>query len=119
MTDQELIALKERVAALDRLFTAQLSAQDEKVQLALSSAEKAITKAEIATEKRFEGVNEFRSALSDQASTFATRAVVDTQLEALRDRVGDLSGQVSRLLIALLLTVVGALISTIVYIVTR
>lgn len=32
-----------------------------------------VTKANLATEKRFDGVNEFRLQLKDQASTFITR----------------------------------------------
>lgn len=35
------------------------------VDAALAAAEKAVTKAEVATEKRLEGVNEFRKSLED------------------------------------------------------
>ena len=38
-----------------------------------ASQEKAILKAEVANEKRFESVNEFRKTLTDQAVSFATR----------------------------------------------
>jgi|ERR1051326_2162380 hypothetical protein len=108
MTDNDVPILVERIAGLDRFMTAALTAQDEKVQLALTSAEKAITKAETATEKRFEAVNEFRQTLSDQAATFATKEKVD-----------DLSAQVSRLLISLLITIVGVLIGALVLVATR
>lgn len=54
--------LAERLAALDRL-----------VQISFQNAEKALDKASTAMEKRFDGVNEFRSALSDQQQTFLTR----------------------------------------------
>ena len=40
---------------------------------ALQAAEKAVTKAELAAEKRFESVNEFRNQLKDQTGTFITR----------------------------------------------
>jgi hypothetical protein len=49
------------------------AAAKEAVQAALVSAEKAVGKAEVATEKRFESVNEFRAQLSDQAAHFSTR----------------------------------------------
>lgn len=40
---------------------------------ALASSKEAVTKAESATEKRFDSVNEFRATLTDQASRFVTR----------------------------------------------
>lgn len=58
---------------------------------AFENSQRAIDKADIATEKRFEGVNEFRAALADQATRFVTldqlRATAD-KLEAtiLRNR---------------------------------
>lgn len=48
-------------------------AQEQAVAFALASAEKAVTKAELAAEKRFESVNEFRNQLKDQTGTFITR----------------------------------------------
>jgi hypothetical protein len=57
------------------------------VQAALSASEKAVIKAETATEKRFEAVNEFRSTLSDQAQHFASRTEVQALLSGLADRV--------------------------------
>ena len=48
-------------------------AQEQAVTFALQSAEKAVTKAELAAEKRFESVNEFRDQLKDQTGTFITR----------------------------------------------
>lgn len=48
-------------------------AQEQAVAFALAASEKATTKADAANEKRFDGVNEFRSQLKDQAATFITR----------------------------------------------
>jgi hypothetical protein len=48
-------------------------AQEQAVAFALASAEKATLKADVSNEKRFDGVNEFRSQLKDQAGTFLTR----------------------------------------------
>jgi len=55
--------------------------------LRLRPSEKAIDKAEIATEKRFESVNEFRAQLSDQTNTFLPREVYDTNHRQFSDRV--------------------------------
>jgi hypothetical protein len=100
--------LAERVAGLDRL-----------VQVALQSSQEAITKAETATEKRFDAVNEFRATLSDQASTFATKEKVDGSVEALNTRMDGLERAVSRLLIALLTSIVAVLVSALVLVATR
>jgi hypothetical protein len=53
------------------------------IQAALSAAETAVNKAEVATEKRFDGVNEFRRALTDQTATFPTRDEVNVRIEAI------------------------------------
>lgn len=66
---------------------AALAAADRAVAAALAAAEKAVAKAEGAAERRFEGVNEFRKQLSDQASTFYPR-------EAAEQRLGDLAGKI-------------------------
>jgi hypothetical protein len=78
---------------------------EEKTALALSSADKAVIKAETATEKRFEGVNEFRQTLSDQASTFMPREEYNARHEALvsdmkklaSERIATIETQISRL----------------------
>jgi hypothetical protein len=56
-------------------------ANQEAVQAALAAAEKARDKAETAMDKRFDGVNEFRQTLSDQATSFPTRNEVAAQVE--------------------------------------
>lgn len=78
--DADSRSLSERIESLDRLTDAKfvthramLEAQAEKVALALAAAEKAIEKAEIAVEKRFDAINEFRKTINDQSATFATK----------------------------------------------
>lgn len=61
--------------------------QDRAVQAALQAAEKAVTKAEVAAEKRFDSVNEFRATLQDQASTFMPRAEAEIRVSSLQDKV--------------------------------
>lgn len=57
------------------------------VNAALQAAEKAVTKAEAASEKRFESVNEFRGTLTDQARTFIPRAEADLRMGTLEAQV--------------------------------
>lgn len=56
-------------------------------QQRFEAQEKALAKAEVATEKRFDGVNEFRQTLTDQAGTFALKAQVDVQIKALESKM--------------------------------
>lgn len=59
---------------LQREFHEHLIQYRHEVTLAFESSDRAITKAEMSTEKRFESVNEFRAQLGDQASRFLGRA---------------------------------------------
>lgn len=83
----EVARLEERVTALTRSVQDRFEANEKQTALAMSAAEKAVTKAETASEKRFEGVNEFRAVLTDQAKTLITRTEVDILIKGLNDRV--------------------------------
>lgn len=80
----EIAQLKEMILAIeaknkelrvaDALANEQrFKAQEQAIAFALAEKEKAIIKAELGTEKRFESVNEFRNQLKDQTGTFITR----------------------------------------------
>ena len=60
---------------------------ESKYNLMLAASEKAIIKAEIASERRFEGVNEFRAQLADQQATLARKAEVNIRFEALEKKL--------------------------------
>ncbi len=93
--DAGLVALKELLAERDVRYKQRAAAQDAAVKNALETSEKAITKAEGATERRFEGVNEFRQTLADQASTLMPRAEYTVQHRALEDKVTAVESRVS------------------------
>ena len=76
----------------EQRFEAQTSA----INAALLAARDAVNKAETATERRFEGVNEFRQALSDQTGTFITRVEFEAQRKAAEDRMRELAARVDR-----------------------
>lgn len=57
----------------------------------------AIQKAESATEKRFESVNEFRAQLNDVIGQFMPREVADAQFSELRRSISDLAEKVNKL----------------------
>lgn len=76
---------------------AALAAQKEQVREQLKNAEKAIDKAEMATEKRFESVNEFRSQLADQASMFMPRQEYDARHLSLIEQVASVGERLTRM----------------------
>ena len=54
---------------------------------AITAQKEAVVKVEIATEKRFESVNEFRSTLADQQRTFMPRIESERVYETIAARV--------------------------------
>lgn len=88
-----LVALiDERDRRYEQRFVSQLDA----VRNAQDSAQRATTKAEEASERRFAGVNEFRQTLSDQATRFITRAEVEIIAARMTDRILELDKKATR-----------------------
>jgi hypothetical protein len=85
-----LQALKEIIDERDRRYEDRFRAMDEKTSLALSSSEKAVQKAETATEKRFDSVNEFRGSLKDQAATLIPREEANAKFSSLEEKINQL-----------------------------
>lgn len=67
-------------------------AAEERTTVALTAADRAVVKAEMATEKRFDAVNEFRQTLADQASRLMPRAEVEQIVKGLNEKIDDLRG---------------------------
>ncbi len=77
----------------DRRYEQHFEAMDAKTTLALSASDKAVTKAEAATEKRFDTVNEFRATLSDQAGRLYSRAEAEAKFLAIEDKLSSIAAQ--------------------------
>lgn len=67
----------------------------EYVDVRFEGLDKAVTKAETATEKRFESVNEFRSALNDSNRLLMPRAEAERALQTLSDKLDALTHRVN------------------------
>lgn len=93
MTETVDAIARERIDALSLRLTEQMAAQALSTQIAMQAAEKAVNKAEAAAEKRFEGVNEFRQTLSDQAANFITRKEVEATMSGVNGTLKRLEGQ--------------------------
>ena len=92
--EAHVAVIKARVEAVEQLaieredrnkerFTAMKTAVDA----ALAASDRAVSKAEISTEKRFDSVNEFRAALQDQAALQVTRTEYTSQHQNLIDKI--------------------------------
>ncbi len=80
-------ALGDRFEAQQKALADALVAVESKGTVALAAAKEAVTKAEDASNKRFEGVNEFRKQLGDQALTFMSKDEGNARFKSLEDKV--------------------------------
>jgi hypothetical protein len=87
------VAFKELMHERDLRYTERAKSQDTAVATAMASAEKAILKAETATEKRLEGLNELKGMAENQAATFARKAEVELAQTAQDKRIDELTRQ--------------------------
>lgn len=88
-------------AEADRRYEQRFQDQEKAVAAALAAADRAVAKAELAANSRFDSVNEFRAQLTDQTATFLSRAEADTRTSALADRTDVALNNLSALLGAL------------------
>lgn len=89
-------AHEEAHAADSRALSAALQSQKEANFQALASSKEAVQKAEASSERRFESVNEFRSALSDQQRNLMPRTEVAAVMQAMQDKIDGLTHRLDR-----------------------
>lgn len=87
--------IEQRFVDQERFNSAAVAALEKSIQVALTAAQQAVNKAEAATEKRFDSVNEFRATLADQTGTLMPRAEAEIRLKTLTDRLDAISGIVT------------------------
>lgn len=96
----EPISLREHIAALmfqmDLRNQQRYDAQTTAINAALNAAKEAVIKAETATERRFDSVNEFRKTLSDQAATFVSRAEYLAGHASLAEKIDALASRLDK-----------------------
>lgn len=108
---QQIGQIREALNSAERLAQTRLTMLGAEVTAAAATAEQhvaqlrrereivtaaqmeAIAKAETATEKRFESVNEFRAQLSDTIANFLPREVADAQIGELRQQLTSLTNR--------------------------
>jgi hypothetical protein len=91
-TVRELFAImQERERANGQRF----DGQEKAVSAALAAAKEAVIKAEAASEKRFDSVNEFRNTLKDQQQTLLPRAEASVQFKIMQERLDAIDGRLT------------------------
>lgn len=73
----------------DRRLSEMIEAQEDRLTAAIRSIENAVTKAESATDRRLEAMNEFRAQMSDQARLFIPRAECEAALGQVARRADE------------------------------
>ena len=89
------IATQKTLISLREYVDIRFDAQEKAVNAALAAADRAVNKAEVASEKRFENMNEFRGALADSARLLMPRAEVEQSLKVLSNKVDMLEHRVN------------------------
>ena len=80
----------------EKRFEERFEAQKEAVSNALIAADRAVGKAEVASEKRFDSVNEFRAALADQTARLMPRTESEARLSAMAEKLDSLVDRFNR-----------------------
>jgi len=100
VSDWTVGTLKKYVEALfaerDARYSQRFTDSETATRAALAAAEKAVAKAETASERRFEAVNEFRQTLSDQAATFITRTEAVAIMDRNTERIQELADRINK-----------------------
>lgn len=95
----ELVSLREyvdmRFDAYERANESRFTAQEKAVSAALFSADRAVSKAEASTERRLEGMNEFRNALGDYSRTLMPRPEAEGMIKAVTEKIDALTKRVN------------------------
>jgi hypothetical protein len=83
------------VVTLREYVDIRFEAQAEAVKSALASADRAVAKAEAASDKRFDAVNEFRASLNDNTRTLLPRAEAEQAFKAINEKLEQLTSRVN------------------------
>jgi hypothetical protein len=84
--ESNTITLRSHITEAITALRENVLAQKEAVALAMQAADRAVTKAEIANEKRFESVNEFRASLADTSRLQMPRSETESLIKALNEK---------------------------------
>ena len=81
----------------DNLYKERYDTQEKAMNAALAAAKEAVAKAEVAAEKRFDAVNEFRGQLNDQALTFMPRSEGEIRINQNSEKIDSLANRLNQM----------------------
>jgi hypothetical protein len=84
---------EERFGASQKALELGLAGTKSEISVALAASKEAVLKAENATEKRFESVNEFRATLDNQQRTLIPRSEVAVMIQGVEEKIANLTKQ--------------------------
>ncbi len=87
---------EQRFKDLEQFISSAMLTQKDAVSAALAAADRAVQKAETASEKRFDAVNEFRETLADQQRNLMPRSEVDVLQRAQAEKISSLEAAVTQ-----------------------
>lgn len=79
----------------EKVLNAKIEALEQLIDVKFTATQLAVDKAEEATRLRFESVNEFRAALSDQTKNFVNRDVIEGRFADMERRMGGVENRLS------------------------
>lgn len=85
--ETHFIAFEKLLDERDKRYQQRSDGQDKSVSTAMDASKEAIIKAETATEKRLESLNELRGAMADQSKDFARLAEMNLLFSAVEKRI--------------------------------
>ena len=83
--------------SLKKHYDAILLEREKRIDERFKSIDQAVSKAEQATERRFESVNEFRQQLGDQSRSFMPRQENENNNKSINDRIDLVTKKVDKL----------------------
>jgi len=95
--------IKQALLSADKLMEARLGTLDQQIKsvhreidIETSATRAAVQKADTATEKRFESVNEFRAQMADAAAQYITRREVEALVNTNAGKISDITDRINR-----------------------
>ncbi len=91
----QIEGLRREIAAFKELMLANRASDKEAIAIALAAAKEAVTKAEIANEKRLDLLNEYRTQTRETVADYVRQDVYGPQHEILRQEVNSVADRVA------------------------
>jgi len=91
LIDSQIKNIHTLIEANDKNYNQRFENVLQATQSALAASDRAVTKAEMASEKRFDAVNEFRATLADQQRNLMPRAEVEIMMKSINEKVDALN----------------------------